>query len=302
MPRQVSGVSPPSECAMFVLFRGDGTRPHALTGTRARAELAGDIWATILALQLKNSMPFDCILNPQAPALAQVSMQAQATMWLDEQLYAYPPLEGCMDTVWENAKVCVKQWTDAFVEDIEELRDMLLNPPALAEADVKEGDAKEGEGERKELSTIDAVVKAKVIAGTMAEGVTPVVKKRVKHARIKAALLKASRTVKYGRSKLLFVVKSHPLGAIAMSPLSDPFTRADKLLVQVRPFFPPRFARRVQTGPCATAANENGFARRSVQRVHCDAVDGGGVLLLQVRALLRGAGGALRVRGDDSVG
>jgi hypothetical protein len=36
------------------------------------------------------------------------------------------------------------------------------------------------------------------------------------------------------RAQLLFVTKSHPLGAILLSPLSDPLTRGDRLLIQVR--------------------------------------------------------------------
>jgi len=212
--------------------------------TGAEAELAGEIWATLLALQLKSLTPFNCVINPQAPALAQVTMEAQASIWLDEQLYAYPPLEGLMDAVRESARVCVQKWTDAFVEDVWELRDGILNPPAPAEKertstkDVEGGDAKKG--------------------GPTASTEPEV----VKHARVKTALAKTKRTVAYGRGKLMFVVRSHPLGAIAMSPLQDPFTRADKLLAQVRPFFPPRFARRVRTGPRAMVSNENGFARR----------------------------------------
>ena len=60
----------------------------------AGAELAEKIWATILALELKQSMPFNCVLNPEADILTQVTMGDKAEMWLDEQVSLCPPLEG----------------------------------------------------------------------------------------------------------------------------------------------------------------------------------------------------------------
>jgi hypothetical protein len=60
------------------------------------------------------------------------------------------------------------------------------------------------------------------------------VKVHVTKSRLKAALLKLKDPFSKARSKAIFVMKSHPLISIALSPLSDPFTRADRLVVQVR--------------------------------------------------------------------
>jgi hypothetical protein len=86
----------------------------------------------------------------------------------------------------------------------------------------------------KELSTIEALVVAKVLAGSLAEGMTPGSKEKAKKSRLRGALLRLRAPFSKARSKVMFLVKSHPLGGIATSPLSDPFTRADRLIVQVR--------------------------------------------------------------------
>ena len=65
----------------------------------ATAELAEHIWATILALELKQSMAFNCVLNPEADILSQVTMGDKAEMWLDEQVFLCPPLEGYVSPV-----------------------------------------------------------------------------------------------------------------------------------------------------------------------------------------------------------
>jgi hypothetical protein len=206
----------------------------------ATAELAEHIWATILALELKESMPFDCIINPSASPLAQVTMQTHAATWLDEQVLLCPPLEGCLDAVRAKAKVLVQQWTEAFVEHLTQLKEHMLNPlPAPEPQPEPEPEPTQAEGDAKGVMSIHSVVVAKVLAGSLAEGMTPEGKEKAKKSRLRGALLRLHAPFTKARSKLLFVVKSHPLGGIAMSPLSDPFTRADRLLVQVRlPPFP----------------------------------------------------------------
>jgi hypothetical protein len=199
----------------------------------ATAELAEHIWATLLALELKESMPFDCIINPSAPPLAQVTMGDKAERWLDEQVLLCPPLEGCLDAVRAKAKVLVQQWTEAFVEHLTQLKENVLNPPPAPEPQP-EPSAPRAEGDAKGVMSIHSVVVAKVLAGSLAEGMTPEAKEKAKKSRLRAALLRLHAPFTKARSKLVFVVKSHPLGGIAMSPLSDPFTRADRLLVQVR--------------------------------------------------------------------
>jgi hypothetical protein len=79
------------------------------------------------------------------------------------------------------------------------------------------------------------------ISAMHAEDVKPVVEEvTMSNASIKERMekLKAKSKNKLTRlrANLLFMFRSHPLGAIAMSKVTDPFARGDRILVQMNVF------------------------------------------------------------------
>ncbi|KAK3281352.1 hypothetical protein CYMTET_10853 [Cymbomonas tetramitiformis] len=177
--------------------------PKQLLQVFLDAEEASDVtpkelWATILVLEQLKSYPFSFTENPWDPPAHQVTVRGRSEMFLNGHCEQYPQLEVIMPELQQLALALTEDWTAAHEQRIEALYEAMNGAKT-----TEKGAAAPQAPMRQRWQQV------------------------VRHARRYWSLAKRN---------FVWVAKAHPICAIYLVKATEPFSRAERILIQTNTF------------------------------------------------------------------